>query len=660
MSKVHSVIDQLQCKHDVYCNGALVTSKSLFLKDLLLTAENFQSPLKLYRLKDQIPAALTGIVGYINGASCKDYLIAAMEKGLAFSIDAVFPVFNRFIDFDEVEIDGHNYQPKIDVLTARLDTLDDTFALDAEVVAAFVEQLSSGGDAFSLIDSKVLVETQRAIAAEGVVSSGLATEVSDRIEAVASVQSDVLERRLITDSYDQGEVDGKVSTVQTDIDQNEADGDSDRAAIRAEFQAADTALVSDATSAGDTLGLLEDRLEVQENTFSDIYIAEAINSSSDALVDDATATGNTLHKLENRLEVQEATWNNSAVSSQIDSAVATLIDSAPGALQTLNDLAAALGDDEDHIGTMINSLALKRDKADSYKKNEVDAAILVVQQDVNQNEVDADSAILDRRLISDSYDQGQVDGFVAAVQADVDQNEVDADSAIADRRLITDSYNKVEIDGKVSAVQADVDQNEVDADSAIADRRLISDSYNKVEIDGKVSAVQADVDQNEVDADSAIADRRLISDSYNKVEIDGKVSAVQADVDQNEVDADSAIADRRLISDSYNKVEIDAAILVVQQDVDQNEVDADSAIADRRLISDSYDQGEVDGFVAAKQNSLLQGQIDVCNGEIFSTAYKSKVDVNDGKLTYGDAVLVASHTVDIAANAAGLVTKGSL
>lgn len=47
----------------------------------------------------------------------------------------------------------------------------------------------------------------------------------------------------------------------------------------------------------------------------------------------------------------------------LDAAVAGVVASAPGALDTLNELAAALGDDEDFAATVANALAAKLDAA---------------------------------------------------------------------------------------------------------------------------------------------------------------------------------------------------------------------------------------------------------------------------------------------------------
>ena len=49
------------------------------------------------------------------------------------------------------------------------------------------------------------------------------------------------------------------------------------------------------------------------------------------------------------------------VKTAVDTSVANVIDSAPGALDTLNELAAALGDDENFASTMTTALAGKQD-----------------------------------------------------------------------------------------------------------------------------------------------------------------------------------------------------------------------------------------------------------------------------------------------------------
>jgi len=58
------------------------------------------------------------------------------------------------------------------------------------------------------------------------------------------------------------------------------------------------------------------------------------------------------------------TWSSTKISSSIDAAVSALIDGAPGVLDTLNELAAALGDDENFATTITDLINAKADDAD--------------------------------------------------------------------------------------------------------------------------------------------------------------------------------------------------------------------------------------------------------------------------------------------------------
>ena len=184
---------------------------------------------------------------------------------------------------------------------------------------------------------------------------------------------------------------------------------------------------------------------IDANKLTSDNAESALSGRLDSLEADPT-TATALAAVSGRVTTLEA---DPTTKTYVDTTIANLVDSAPGVLDTLNELAAAIGDDENFATTINNNIA-------------------AVQADVDQNETDADTAI-------------------AALQADVDQNESDADAADA---ALSARITTLEADPTtataVAAVQADVDQNEADADAAIA-------------------AVQADVDQNEADADAALA-----------------------------------------------------------------------------------------------------------------------------------------------------------
>ena len=192
-----------------------------------------------------------------------------------------------------------------------------------------------------------------------------------------------------------------------------------------------------------------------------------------------------------------------SANTYTDTAVAGVLDLAPGTLDTLNELAAAIGDDADFIGT-------------------VNASIQAVQDDVDQNEIDSDAA---ESALSGRLDVLESDpttaAAVAAVQADVDQNEIDsdaADSALSGRLDVLEADPTTA--AAVAAVQADVDQNEIDSDAA--------DSA----LSGRLDTLEADpTTQTAVDAKLDIADPAatgvLTVDTNARLQFDSNLTKIE-------------------------------------------------------------------------------------------------------------------------------------
>ena len=196
--------DRLRCKSELLAQ-ALVTKKSIYIGDLLL---HYDGLLRTYKLKDaQLPTSLQANVPAIDvllGATCEDYLNLALGASTHFHMDSVFPGHNRHLDFDEVEIGAHSWQPKLDAIQDQISDLDSTYAQDAEVVAAFADQIAASGDVFALVAAKVAVEKLRAETEE--------------------------------------------AAIQADVDTNQSVADADRLDIRADYIVADT-VVSDSVAA---------------------------------------------------------------------------------------------------------------------------------------------------------------------------------------------------------------------------------------------------------------------------------------------------------------------------------------------------------------------------------------------------------------------------
>ena len=127
--------------------------------------------------------------------------------------------------------------------------------------------------------------------------------------------------------------------------------------------------------------------------------------------------------LSGRLDALEA---DPTTQAYVDAQLSALIDSAPGVLDTLNELAAAIGDDADFIGTMNAANTALSNRLDTL---EVDPT--------TQTYVDGIQTALDGRLDTLEADPTTATA-VAAVQADVDQNEADADAALALKAPLAD------------------------------------------------------------------------------------------------------------------------------------------------------------------------------------------------------------------------------
>ena len=308
MSKQITLGQTFHAVHELV-GEAIVSEGALFIGNILLATNG--DHLRAYKLRDQVPMSLTGSLDHaIYNATFLDYLHAAQNKGIASPMGALFSTENYHIDCEEIELDGHNFQPKLDAITQRLDELDALNALDAEVVAAFVTQLSAGGDAFALIDAKVLVETQRATQAE------------------ADLQS-------------------AIDVVQADVDQNESDADS-------AIQAVQTNL-DDYESSND-LAVQAVQADVDANESAANLAIQAVQTN----LDDYESSNDQALQTETAARVAAIDGEVIARNGAIATAVADLIDSAPGALDTLNELAAALGDDASFSASVTNSLAGKQ------------------------------------------------------------------------------------------------------------------------------------------------------------------------------------------------------------------------------------------------------------------------------------------------------------
>ena len=411
-------------------------------------------------------------------------------------------------------------------LGARIDdilTNSDPAALDSlsEIVAAFQAEDSNLDNAITTLaanqTSALNTESARAQAAEAAIQADVDQNEADGDTDRAAIRSEFAAADAALQSA--------INTLQADVDGNESDGDTDRAAIRSEFAAADAALVGDAASGYNTLGKLEDKIleEASARASADTTLQSAID----------------------------------AVQADVDQNEA---DADSGLASATSDRAA--------IRSEMAANETARDAS-------VEAIRAALQADVDQNESDADaglaSATSDRAAIRSEFaaadsglsseigvERGRIDAILAGADVDLDTLvEVVAAYELADTNIIA----------SITSLQADVDQNESDADSAIA-------------------ALQADVDQNEADADAALAsattDRAAVRSEFAAA--DAAISASLA----------TETSDRQA-ADTTLQANIDA----VQADVDQNEADGDTdraAIRSEFATADAAIQADLDSF----------------------------------------------------------------
>ena len=117
-------------------------------------------------------------VDVISPATCEDYLKLALVNGSHTNIQSVFPEHNLYLDFDEVEIGGHIWNPKLDALQAQIDVLDQTYATDVQVIQQIADSIGVAGNHADFVDAKVLVETNRASAKELELTNSLSAEAT--------------------------------------------------------------------------------------------------------------------------------------------------------------------------------------------------------------------------------------------------------------------------------------------------------------------------------------------------------------------------------------------------------------------------------------------------------------------------------------------------
>ena len=142
-------------------------------------------------------------------------------------------------------------------------------------------------------------------------------------------------------------------------------------------------------------------------------------------------------------------------SAQVDTKVASIVDSAPSTLDTLNELAAALGDDPNHVTTMTTLVGTKADQSTTYTKTEVDTSLnLKSDKTTTYTKTEVDTALTNKSDTTHTHD------YAPTVHTH-DLSSYDT-SAQVDTKLLTKSdtthnhnttyYTKTEVDTAINSI----------------------------------------------------------------------------------------------------------------------------------------------------------------------------------------------------------------
>jgi len=274
---------------------------------------------------------------------------------------------------------------------------------------------------------------------------------------------------LATQAYaDQAETDAKDYTDDREV------------AITTAYEAyADTAEADAKSYADGIVGTVSGNLSTHESDTSTHGVTGAIVGTTDTqtlsnktLGSDLAAGGYKVSGLLNPSANQDA-----ATKSYVDTAVADLINGAPELLDTLNELAQAIGDDEDFITTVTSSIGEKVAKAGDSMSGNLDfgGTSKVTSLGAPTSSTDAATkGYVDTEISDlDTAAQGYADAAETAANSYTDGRETAittayqnyANTAESDAVTSANSYTDGEITTALSTAQGYADTAEADANS---------------------------------------------------------------------------------------------------------------------------------------------------------------------------------------------------
>lgn len=531
--------------------------------------------------------------------------------------------------FTDLQNSFHDLSTEVNqkVEAAKAEAKTDNNALKTELTKAITD-----GDA--ALDTKITQEVTRATDAEGALDTKItdlttkvsANEKAIQDEAAARQAADIALNKAVTDEANArttADADLQAKLTQENLDRLQGDTDNDTKIVEetAARKEADSALSvslntekterqnADATLRND-LDNLGTKHDNELNTLNQAITQEVSRAkaaeggkvdkkegyglSKNDLTDPLLAKLNGIQDQANYITKVSELINDSGFlnEAEVDAAIQAVIGAAPETLNTLQEIAAALGDDPNFAGTILNRIAAvttqlneeidNRKAADDTLKLELLAKIKESADALNNS-----YAILEERL---STYKSLCDQQNTATNARIDSLETSLNEKV---QMFLDKVTEIstafnekvnELNAKVNKFTTDIlaritaQDDLIQGNSTNIQRNLeliqgltgqiteIKDNANK-NLNQMLEAIRAEANTRKT-ADDALGSRidqtqqdlaALIANTYNKAEVDTKIlNATLGDVDV------------------YTKTEIDAKLtgMVKVQKLTQEEYDA--------------------------------------------------------------------------------------
>jgi len=273
--------------------------------------------------------------------------------------------------------------------------------------AALAAEASTARAAELVNANAISAENQRATAAEGVLDGKINQEIADRGAAVTAEAN----ARSAAVSGLQAALDAEIAATNADfVSASDARG----------VIAAGLAQELLDRAAGDVQGLADAKaytdaeITSMETAFTAALDAEIAATNADILAAEQARIG-----LNTQLTADIATAKGEAIA-HTDAAVAALVDSAPALLDTLNELAEAIGDDENFAATVAGDIAT----AKTELEGQVDAVEAALSAHEASNVASFQASTDDRAAI-----RTEMAGMDADLKAEIDA-DVAAEAAL--------------------------------------------------------------------------------------------------------------------------------------------------------------------------------------------------------------------------------------